>query len=62
MDMAASELKSQYDPLMDCLKVIAQRDGYSAACWVNSEEEVEGQRERLEAAINRMEADTTKAP
>ena len=62
MDMAASELKSQYDPLMDCLKVIARRDGYSAACWVNSEEEVEGQRERLEAAINRMEADTTKAP
>ena len=62
MDMAASELKSEYDPLMDCLKVIAQRDGYSATCWVNSEKEVEEQRKWLEAAIDRMEADTTKAP
>ena len=57
-----SELSHQYDPLMDCLKVTAQRDGFSATCWVNSEKEVEEQRERLEAAINRMEADTTKAP
>ena len=51
-----SELSHQYDPLMDCLKVTAQRDGFSATCWVNSEKEVEEQRERLEAAINSMEA------
>ena len=51
-----SELSHQYDPLMDCLKVTAQRNGFSATCWVNSEKEVEEQRERLEAAINSMEA------
>ena len=51
-----SELSHQYDPLMDCLKVTAQRNGFSATCWVNSEKEVEEQRERLEAAINCMEA------
>lgn len=55
--MAASELSYSYVPLMDCFRVEVVRGGYSAACWVNSVEEVEKQRESLEAAINRMVAD-----
>lgn len=57
--MAAAELSYSYVPLMDNYRVELRKGGYSAACWVNSVEEVEKQRESLEAAINRMEADTT---
>ena len=57
--MAAAELSYAYVPLMDNYRVELRKGGYSAACWVNSVEEVDKQRESLEAAINRMEADTT---
>ena len=60
MVMAAAELSYSYVPLMDWFRVEVTRGGYSAACYVNTVEEVEKQREGLEAAINRMEADTTK--
>ena len=59
MVMAAAELSYAYVPLMDNYRVELRKGGYSAACWVNSVEEVEKQRGSLEAAINRMEADTT---
>ena len=62
MDMAASELNHYYDPLMMCLKVVVKRNGYSAASWVNGLEDIGNMRERLEAAINRMEADTAIPP
>lgn len=59
--MAAAKLSYNYVPLMDWFRVEVTRGGYSAACYVNTVEEIEAQRESLEAAINRMEADTTKA-
>lgn len=61
MVMAAAKLSYNYVPLMDWFRVEVTRGGYSAACYVNTVEEIEAQRESLEAAINRMEADTTKA-
>ena len=60
--MAAAELSYAYVPLMDNYRVELRKGGYSAACWVNSVEEVEKQRESLAAAINRMEADTQESP
>ena len=57
--MAVNELSYAYKPLTDNYRVELTKGGYSAACWVNSVEEVEAQRESLEAAINRMKADTT---
>ena len=62
MVMAAAELSYSYIPLMDWFRVEVIRGGYSAACYVNTVEEVEKQREGLEAAINRMEADTQESP
>ena len=60
--MAAAELSYAYVPLMDNYRVELRKGGYSAACWVNSVEEVENQRECLEAEFNRMEEDTTTDP
>ena len=57
--MAAAELSYSYVGLTDCFRVEVKKDGYSAACWVGTIEEVEAQREGLEAAIERMKADTT---
>ena len=54
--MAAAELSYAYKPLTDNYRVELTRDGYSAASWVNTVEEVEGQRASLEAAIDRMAA------
>ena len=55
--MAAAELSYAYVPLMDNYRVELKKGGYSAACWVNSVDQVEEQRESLEAAISRMVAD-----
>ena len=60
--MAAAELSYSYVPLMDWFRVEVRRDGFSAACYVNTVEEVEAQREGLEAAIERLKADTTTDP
>ena len=57
--MAAAELNYSYVGLTDCFRVEVRKDGYSAACYVNTVEEIEAQREGLEAAIERMRADTT---
>ena len=57
--MAAAELNYSYVGLTDSFRVEVRKDGYSAACYCNTVEEVEAQRERLEAAIERMRADTT---
>ena len=62
MVMAAAELSYSYVPLMDWFRVEVTRGGYSAACYVNTVEQVEKQREGLEAASNRMEADTQESP
>ena len=55
--MAKAQLTSAYEPLMDSYKVQLQRNGYSAACWVHTKGEIKGARERLQQAIERMEAD-----
>jgi hypothetical protein len=54
--MAAAELSYAYKPLTDNYRVELTKGGYSAASWVNTVEEVEGQRASLEAAIDRMAA------
>ena len=58
--MAEHQLTSTYEPLMDSYKVQLQRGGYSAACWVNTKDDIENARLRLQQAIERMEADQLK--
>ena len=50
-----------YKELTDNYRVELTKAGYSAASWVNTVDEIESQRESLEAAIDRMIADTTTA-
>jgi hypothetical protein len=58
--MAEAQLTSAYEPLMDSYKVQLQRNGYSAACWVNSKDEIQDARQRLQAAIEKFELDQQK--
>jgi len=56
--MAASEFNYEHDPSSDMYRVTLRRDGFSASTWVSSIHLVEEKRGQLEAAINRMAADT----
>ena len=58
--MAEVQLTSAYEPLTDSYKVQLQRGGYSAACWVNTEDEIQDARQRLQAAIEKFESDQLK--
>ena len=58
--MAEAQLTSAYEPLMDSYKVQLQRGGYSAACWVNTKDEIKDARKRLQAAIEKFESDQQK--
>lgn len=48
----------EYDGLTDMYKVTLRRDGFAAATWVSSMHLIDEKRGQLEAAINRMAADT----
>ena len=58
--MAEAQLTCAYEPLMDSYKVQLQRGGYSAACWVNTEDEIENARQRLQQTIEQLEAEQLK--
>ena len=58
--MAEAQLTCAYEPLMDSYKVQLQRGGYSAACWVNTEDEIETARQRLQQTIEQLEAEQLK--
>ena len=58
--MAEAPLTSDYEPLTDSYKVQLKRGGYSAACWVNTEDEIQDARQRLQAAIEKFESDQLK--
>ena len=56
--MGDSDLTYNYEAITDLYKVTLTRNGYSAACWVDSVEMIEERRGELQAAIDRMEADS----
>ena len=58
--MAEAQLTSAYEKLTNSYKVQLKRNGYTAACWVNTEDELDDARERLQAAIERFESDQQK--
>ena len=58
--MAEAQLTCAYEPLMDSYKVQLQRGGYSAACWVNTKDEIENARQRLQQTIEQLEAEQLK--
>ena len=55
-----NELTHTYEELTDMYKVSLQRDGITASTWVSSFHLIEGKRKQLEAAINRMAADSLR--
>jgi len=56
--MDDNEFNYEHDPLSDMYKVTLRRDGFSASTWVSSMHLIDEKRGQLEAAINRMAADT----
>ena len=55
-----NELTHTYEELTDMYKVSLTRDGITASTWVSSMHLVECKRKQLEAAINRMAADSLR--
>ena len=54
------DLTHTYEELTDMYKVSLTRDGITASTWVSSMHLVECKRKQLEAAINRIAADSLK--